>query len=283
MQNQIIKNSIDFLIFRLERSAVLRGRPDGTFILRQERRLIARCNEIWKKQMAFIIEQVKNISSLKQDNLQINALEDEVNRIVNNIPFKVALAEEVIAHMTTTMDKGGKSIIKELKLGKFGISWNLKNKKAIDFLNAKKTLELSNYRGNIHSTTKDRIKTILLDAANSGQSYQKTAQLIMEQGEAGVFSHARGQLIATREIGVAYEKGKNISAREFQDKYPDRVMKKWWRTVNDDKVTPECQDNQEQTDKAKGILLDEKFLSGDDTAPRTGNPRCRCKTDYQII
>lgn len=282
MQNQLIKNSIDFLIFRLERSAILRGRPNGTFILREERRLIARCNEIWKKQMDFVIKQAENISALKQDKLQTNAIEDEVNRIVNNIPFKAALVEEVVAHMSTSMDKGGQTSVKKLKLGKFGISWDIKNKEAITFLNEKKTLELSNKLGTIHATTKDRIKTILLDAANSGQSYQKTAQLIAEQGEAGVFSHARAQMIATREIGVAYEKGNNIPIHDFQEKYPDRPVKKWWRTVNDDRVTPECQDNQDQSDNANGIDLDKSFLSGDDIAPRYGNPRCRCHTEYQI-
>lgn len=232
--------------------------------------------------MAFVIEQAKNISTFKQDKLQTNALEDEVNRIVNNIPMKAALAEEVVAYMTTSMDKGGQSSVKKLKLGKFGISWNIKNKKAIEFLNAKKTLELSNKYGNIHSTTKDRIKTILIDAANSGQSYQKTAQLIAEQGEAGVFSHARAQLIATREIGVAYEKGNNIPVREFQEKYPDRTVKKWWQTVNDDRVTPECHANQEASDEKKGLELDKNFPSGDDVAPRYGNPRCRCFTKYEI-
>lgn len=278
----LLDESVQFLLFRLERSALLSKRPDGKYIDRQERRLISKLRTTWQKQQDFVLDRMKNVSVFRQRNFLNNALDDEIDRITNNLPGRDELVEDIIFYMRESMGRGGKTSVKNLKLAKFGISFDLQNKKAIDFLNAKKTLELSNYRGNIHTTTKDRLRKILLDAAKSGQSYQETAKLIAEQGQAGVFSFERGQLIATREIGIAYEKGKNIPVQEFQDKYPDRKVKKWWQTVNDDRVTPECKKNQEASEQRKGLDLAALFPSGDLTAPRAGNPRCRCFTYYQI-
>ena len=281
MQNQF-ENNADFLLFRLERNAVLAKRPNGKFINRQERRLISKLKGIWKWQAEYVIDKMKNVSIFRQQKVSANAVEDEFNRIINNLVGKQALTEEILFYMSVSMDKGGTTSVKKLKLLQFGISFDLKNKKAIDFLNAKKTLELSNYRGNIHSTTQDALRKILLDAANSGQSYQETAKLIALQGQAGVFSPARGQLIATREIGVAYETGNNIPIQDFQLKYPDREVRKWWQTVGDNNVTPECKENQEASDDAGGLNIAAPFPSGDDHAPRYGNPRCRCRTEYEI-
>lgn len=280
MHNEAVLSLANTLVFALERNVILSKRPDGKFLLRNERRMMAELNRVWKKQMNYVVEKLKNVSAFKQEENQIvvNATEDDINRIVNNLPYKEELTQSVILYMESAMERGGKTAVKKLNLGKFGISFSLQNKKAIDFLNAKKTLELSNYRGNIHATTKANISRILVDAAKSGQSYQKTAQLIMEQGKAGVFSPARGQLIATREVGVAYETGNNIPIREFQADNPDRSVMKYWQTVEDDRVTEECAANEDEGWKA----LAQTFDSGDDHAPRLGNPRCRCFTKYEI-
>lgn len=265
-------------MFRLERDAVLSKRPDGKFINRQEKRLMAKAKAYWKEQLNFVLEKSKNISAFKQNNIETNAIEDEVSRIVNNLPNRTELAEAIVLHMKTSLEKGGQTSVKKLKLGEFGISFTVENKKAIDFLNAKKNLELSNYKGNINATTKTRITEILTTAAKSGQSYEQTAKLITEQGEAGVFSPARAQLIATREIGVAYEEGNREPIDEFQEKYPDRTVQKFWQTVDDNKVTEECAANEAES----WIDLDEDFSSGDQNAPREGNPNCRCTTLYEI-
>lgn len=283
MHEPYFESNSEFLWFRLQRNAALSKRPDGKFIGRQERRLISKLRIVWDAQLAYILDKMKKVPAFRQENvISPNALEDDIDRITNNLPWNDTMVEEILFYMRGSMEKGGNSSVKKLKLTQFGISFDLKNQKAIDFLNAKKNLELSNKSGNIHSTTKDAINKILLDAAKSGQSYQETAKLIMEQGEAGVFSPARAQLIATREIGVAYETGNNIPVKDFQEKYPDRPIKKWWRTVGDDKVTPECQENQDVSDDSGGLELDAFFPSGDLTAPRAGNPRCRCHTEYEI-
>lgn len=271
---------IDDLRFSLSRNATTSSRVDGKFILRIEKRLIASLRREWKKQQQYILDGLGNISAFRQEknSIKINAIEDEIDRLVNNMPGREDVLARIIVQMTVAMDKGGRSIVKRMALAKYGISWSLQNKAAIDFLNAKKTLELSNYRGNIHATTKTKLIDILVKAAKSGQSYQKTAESIMNQGKAGVFSAARGQLIATREIGVAYEKGNNIPITDFQKENPDRLAEKYWQTVEDDSVTEECKENQ----KRGWIILAQNFPSGDKHAPRLSNPRCRCFTKYEI-
>ena len=83
-------------------------------------------------------------------------------------------------------------------------------------------------------------------------------------------------MIASNEIGHAYEQGNFIP---IQDAVAEgHKAKKEWSTVGDDKVTEECRDNQGMGK----IKHDKDFLSGDMTAPRAGNPRCRCTTLYEI-
>lgn len=276
--NQSVKDQADFLLFRLDRNAALSKRPDGKFIGRTEKRLILKLKKYWKGQMDYVLEKTKFISAFKQNNIAANTIEDDADWIVNNLPYRTEIAETIVLNMKTSLERGGKMVVKKMKLGQFGISFDIKNKRAIEFLKAKKTLELSNSRGNINGTTKERIAAILTKAAKSGQSYEETAKLIIEQGNAGVFSPARAQLIATREIGVAYEEGNREPIDEFSEKYPDREVKKYWQTVGDDRVTPECEANEDEG----WIGLDEDFPSGDQQAPRDGNPRCRCTTLYEI-
>lgn len=50
-------------------------------------------------------------------------------------------------------------------------------------------------------------------------------------------------------------------------------------TVGDDKVTYECNENARQ-----GRIIEMKaFTSGDNEAPRSTNPNCRCTTNYRIV
>lgn len=279
MQNQHLKILANWLIYNLERNAVADTRADGKFLLQTEKRLSKKTKTIFDKQLNWVLGKLKSIPELSQLKLKGNSLEDEIEDLVDDLPFKKELTNSIVASMSVGMDRGGKTIVKKLKLGKFGVVWSLKNKEAIKFLKDKRTLELSNKKGNIDDTTKTRITEIIYQAAKSGQSYQKTAKLIAEQGQAGVFSQARSQLIATRETRLAYEVGNRIPIDDFQTKYPDREILKRWSTVNDDNVTDECQANQDEG----WIGLDEPFDSGDEIAPRYGNPRCRCAIEYKIL
>ncbi len=271
---QSLENNEAFLLFRLQRNATMSKRPNGKFLLAIEKRFISKCSAIFKRQLNYVLEKAKEISTFRQSNYLKNSLEDEINRLVNNIPGKDDLVAEIVTVAKSAMERGGNYRVTEMKLGEYGISFSLQNKKAIDYLNAKKNLELSNYRGNITDVTKERIAEILTDAAKSGQSYQETAKLIMAQGDAGVFSPARSQTIATTEIGNAYEVGNRIPMDDFQEQNPDREVQKAWQT--DGETNDECAENEDEG----WINIDDDFPSGDQNP--LAHPNCECTTLYQI-
>lgn len=281
--NLRLNNLVTELIYRMQRNIAYKKRTDGRFLLVIEKRLVKRLDKVFKKQMKFVLDEVGKLSFFGENYLKNDAVDDtkeEIEDFVLAIPGQKEVTEEVISSMKSSMLKGGKSSVKYLKLFKFGISFDLRNEKAIEILTDRRKLELSNYKGNIHDTTKERILKILLDAAKSGQSYRTTAKLISAQGEKGVFSRNRGQLIATREIGRAYGEGNYIPVQEFSEQFPKRKTEKFWQTVEDDDVTEECEKNQ-----SKGwVPLDHVYETkgSDEFAPRKSNPRCRCFQKYQI-
>lgn len=281
LQPAQIQRLAEMLANRIAINLTQNKRPDAKYIDRQEKRMVKRINRIFEKQMNWVLREIKTLNVFKDENerkYQKNSVEGDLGRVMENLPEQEALTEVVLEFMEKSLEKGAKASIARLKLADFGISFDLKNERAVAFLEEKRTLELSNFRGNIHDTTKRTILDLLIDAANSGQSYQQTAKLIREQGEAGVFSQARGELIATREIGIAYGEGNNIPVAEFSQAYPDRKVEKSWQTVKDDRVTDKCRDNE----AAGWIPFDKRFSSGDEFAPRKTNPRCRCFSSYQI-
>ena len=221
---------------------------------------------------------MKALPAFQENAVRGNAWDQhEVERILANLPGKETLADAIVVTGSATMLKGGKNIVKKLKLGEFGISFTLKNPNAIRFLAAKKTLELSNFRGNISNTTKDRVQAIIVSAVDSGASYQQTAELIRDQATSGIFSKARGEMIATREAGVAYEQGNKIPVDEFRTKNPQYSVIKYWQTVEDDRVTETHKQNQDDG----WIDFGQAFSgTGDQQAPGSDNPRCRCFTKY---
>lgn len=273
------KNELEW---RLSRNASLLRRTDGKFIRAQEKRMAKRVALLFRKQANWLIEALKDVVPFKEG--EQNALEfQELETLLASLPFGPDVAEAVVGVMKTSVTKGGKTSTKALNLGQYGITFDALNAKALQFLGGKLSHELSNFRGNINQTTVTRISEILAEAAKTGQSYSKTAQLIRDQTDAGVFSQARAELIATREVGIAYEEGKRIPVQEFKQKFPGRVIEKAWQTVNDSKVTPTHKLNQQ-----KGwIFFEERWPSppngtGDLTAPASDHPRCRCFTKYRI-
>lgn len=265
------------------KNVALLSRKNGKFLRRQEIRLRNKVKKAFRKQMEWIVKEMKDLpiwpADEAQNRLDRNANEGDIQEFANNIPYKEEVVMSIYSSSSGSMDKGGKTIVSELKLGDFGISWSLANESAIRFLNNRRALELSNRQGTISDTTKTRILEILIDAAKSGQSYQKTAEFIRQQAEEGIFSQARAEMIATREIGVAYEEGKNIPLRDFQIAHPERPVEKFWQTVEDSKVTPTHRQNQD----AGWIDFASTFPgTGDLVAPGSDNPNCRCFTKYRI-
>lgn len=255
-------------------------RRDGKYMLVQEKRLQRLLMPIFNKQLQFVLQIMRDVPSLRENAIRTNSqadlnyLDDQLKRL----PGTTKLAETIIASAKMTLNKGGKRTVDELKLGKFGIAFDLKHPDAVKYINDKKTLQLSDYKGSINHTTKERIKTIISDGIAEGKSYSELATSIKSQGEAGVFSRARAELIASHELGEAYNTGQMIPVDELTARYPDVKVQKIWLTVGDDAVTEECEANGDEG----WIDYNEDFASGDFAPPRSLNPRCRCSWSQRI-
>lgn len=274
---------VNNMLWHYGRNLALMRRENGRFIRAQEARMRKRIEGILKKQMNWIVDKMKDLPGMSNNSIGYdrNTLDDRIDDMLNGMPGKKDLTETILIYSSTLMTKGANSITRSAEMRQFGISFDLKHPAAIKFLTDKKNLELSNHQGNIDSRTKNRIKTILIEAMSEGKSYNTTAQLIMAQGKNGVFSYSRAEMIAVREAAVAYEYGKQTPIKEFLAKDPTREVRKFWNTSGDSKVTEECRENERRSP----IAFNETFPNdgGEQSAPRSGNPRCRCWTTYQII
>lgn len=270
---------IEDYIWHLSRCAVS---ADDKFVQRQEKRMEKKLSKIFAEQEKWLVNKLKSFSRLSKNSIQTNDLDDDVDDLLSGMPGQKPLTTTIVFYSELGISRGGRRSMTDYALRKFGISFSVKHPEAVKYLKEKRVLELSNSKGTITATTKDRIKEIITDGVATGKSYQQVAQQIQQQGEAGVFSPARSKMIAVNEMGHAYEEGRKIPLQDFREKYPERNVKKWWMTRNDDRVTVECNDNQSASED-DGLDFDESFPSGDLEAPRTSNPRCRCTMRYKII
>lgn len=257
-------------------------RPNGKYLLRQEARLGAKTYRRFKAQQAWLLVATKSLSFFAEAKgvrrIETKTAYEDIDAILDDLPFQEDMVDDIVATARATYKKGAVQGVEELNMGKFGISFDLVNDEAVAYLEKLKTLQLSDFRGSINRQTKDKIRRILVESAETGRSYTETSKLIAAQGEAGVFSRARGELIAVNQTGRAYGQGNMDMVDAFRTE-TGSIVQKFWQTVDDDRVTAECATNEEQG----WIGYDDAFLSGDENAPREDNPRCRCVTTFRTV
>ena len=276
--NETIKQAKDYI----EHMAGELKQINGKFKVVSAARMQRKLQRSFKKQISWLVDRSQSLSFFNDKSvvriLQRKTTQDEIRKMLDDLPENDIIADAVASGGQTAYLKGAKTAVQQFSMAKVGIDLALINPDAIDYLNAKKTLHLSDYKGSISRTTKRAILKILTGAAESGQSYQDTAKQIMQQGDEGVFSYFRAQMIATNEIGHAYGEG-NHEMVDIYKQETGAIIEKCWLTVNDDQVTDECMANQDMG----WIGFDEHFDSGDSIAPRSSNPRCRCDCGYRHV
>lgn len=255
---------------------------NAKYRLVQEARLRTRLKRRFDQQMNWLIDEMQQLSFFKDNKavkfIDTKAAGDEIKKMAGDLPFNDEIAGEIVRVSRPVYLKGAKQAQADLKMGSGGIEFDLVNQDAVTYLQRLKDIHLSNFKGSISRETRRRIIKLLTEAADTGASYGETAKLIREQGKAGVFSRARGELIAVNQIGRAYGDG-NAKMIERYIQQTSALIQKMWITSEDALVTQECQDN-----KAMGwIGKDEQFKSGDRNAPRQSNPRCRCDTGWRQV
>lgn len=266
--------------FEIKAGAI--SRPYGKFLNRMEGRMRAKVARRFKAQKEWVIDKMASLSFFDDTKgiarLETKTIYDDVRNFVNGIPYNTDMVADIIAVARPSYRKGVDRGIRELDLGRFGVTFNLVNSEAVDYLRSIRDLHLSDFKGSIGRVTREKIRKILTESAETGRSYAETAKLIESQGREGVFSRARAELIAVNQVGHAFGQG-NLDIVESFIIETSSIVQKYWQTVNDDKVTPECQENQ-----SRGwIGFNESFPSKDDRAPRAGNPRCRCVTSFRMV
>lgn len=243
------------------------ARPNGRKLRRRERSLEREVQAELDRQRDRILSGYKKLVGKGKGKAFSTKKAGEIEDIFNEIDPEL-LIQIVLDHSQSAMEFGAQYRIKTDKLGEIGITFDLLNPLAVEYLETDRPLVLST----LEQTTKDEIIPILQEALDSGQSYNDTASQIRDSF---AFSSSRSQMIAVNEIGHAYEWGNYVPMKDAQTK--GYKIEKSWLTVGDDRVTEECHANE----RMSWILLDKPFDSGDDTAPRDSNPRCRCTTLYR--
>ncbi len=183
---------------------------------------------------------------------------------VFSLPIDAAVAK--------ALEYGGLAMIAELGMQ---MKFDLKNPRAVDYL---REYGADLVKG-INETTRDMLQTLITQAAEEGWSYKRTAEAIIERfeefgvGKPQAHIDSRAHLIAVTETGNAYEEGNRIIAKDLQD--AGLEMEKYWSTVEDDKVSEDCQENE----AAGWIKIDQSFPSGHQRPLRF--PGCRCECRYR--
>lgn len=273
-------NNINLVLEYLKAQVIsIKAASGGLFIRRQERRMAKKLTLIWENQMKYVVERLATFSAFKSHGMITKDFDSEMNALLVGMPDTRLLVDVLIQYIGIGMQRGGNDRIKEYDLGQFGISFDLASLEAQIILDARRRFELSPFKGTISSTTNQKIVEIVQTGLKDGLSYSEIAQKIVDQTKSGVFSYARGQLIATTEIGRAYGKGSLQMMTKITSKTGRRVNKKWI-SVGDLKVRTPHTINQEQG----WIEVTQRFIgTGDVQAPSEKDFNCRCTMGFEIV
>lgn len=252
----------------------------------QEKRMTKKLKFYFEKQMKWLIEKLADLDTFKNTDdegkkvrfIETKAIEDDIDGLLEQMPYNDKLVETMVVYSGGSLVKGGNYRIRKMKIGEVVGTFNLQTPEVKRYLQEMAELQLSNYRGAISRTTKNEVRKIVIKGAEEGASYSRISKLIQEQGKAGVFSQARGELIATREIGKAYGTGQNLVVNKYVAETGAIVVKDWL-TVGDNNVRDEHRLNEE----AGEIPLNDPFPgTGEDFAP-SADFGCRCVSSYRTI
>lgn len=129
----------------------------------------------------------------------------------------------------------------------------------------------------ILETSQEEAKRVIADWIFDWKSYTQIAEDIITKTSVWFLSPKRAELIAINTVGNAYEQWRKEAVQQLKNSWMQ--VRKYRSTVNDDKVTEECKENQDKW----WIWFNEAWPSWDTEAPRQKNPRCRCTTNYEVI
>lgn len=277
-----LNRSIEYALLYIQEKAGAAKRPSGAYLRKQELRLEKKVFARFKRQMNWVVEEAAKLPYFQEakavQRLVTKGVRDDVDDMLSALPENEEMVNDIGQTANDTFMRGARDINVKIGMSQLGVSFDLVNPEAVEYVRKLKDLQLSNFRGSIQRTTKGRIQQILVEGIEKGTSYGEIARKIRSQGNAGVFSRARAETIAVNQVANAYGTGTDEMVRKFNFE-TSSITEKSWQTVKDSQVTEECRKNEEQ-----GWLgMEEAFLSGDEHAPRQTNIKCRCVTAYRVV
>jgi hypothetical protein len=189
---------------------------------------------------------------------------------------KLDLTDPLQAAILDMLILGGGDLIKGLGIAadeqeELGVSWNLKNPRAVAYARQHAAEQVTK----INDTTRSYLNSMISQAVDEGWSYDRLSDSIGERFTefATGGDNPRSRRVAVYELGSAYEQGNFQAAGELKD--AGLKIEKKALTAGDDRVRPSHRDNA----AAGWIEIDDEFPSGDMTFP--SDPGCRCTTLYR--
>ena len=240
---------------------------------RHGKRLEAALRRAFKAQASLLVRKLRRVRGKFGEGFEGHA------RFINS-PLRESLGEadwmaiwyevqqETVKLFSEPLDEAVSQALKQGALASIGqvgmeLSFSLDNPRAVQYL---ENYGVDQIKGLNDTTLKDTLKDIIVQAADEGWSYTRSAQEIMDAFDG--MSAYRANLIATTEIGDAYVEGNMIVGRDLQD--GGLEMEKFWSTSGSNPCEDICGPNEE----AGWIPLDEDFPSGD--SQPLGHPGCHC-------
>lgn len=216
----------------------------------------------------------KRASALNEAVCRENLL-DDIPRIL--APIFADYAPEMVDHMVPVLQRAMGGGITQ-RLTDFGVtmSFDLRSPLAVDYLEKYAMQQVTK----IDATTMRSMQKIVTWGVTEGKSYTEMANRMVakfaEFGTAVPQKHLRNraELIATYEIGMAYESGSRQAVEALAAK--GLPIQKRWLTVGDDRVEETCLRNEAE----KWIPLKQPHRSGHQQP--LAHPACRCGELYQL-
>jgi hypothetical protein len=185
--------------------------------------------------------------------------DDIIDELFDNTSPNANMVTAIQSAVESAVSVGANTLIDQLDIDTV---FSLENPRAVDYLDE----YAAQLVAGIDEYSKQLLRDLLTNATEQGFSYQKTAKLI-EKMFTG-WSTNRAKLIATTEVGNAYQEGNLIVGKDLAAS--GVAIEKSWLTRGDDKVDPHCSANADQG----WIDVNTVFSSGVERP--LDHPRCRC-------
>lgn len=244
-------------------------------VLPLERRVQRALRSAWRGQAAAVRAALRRPWFEESRSLAEAISPDEADEVAAAVTADTALVAELQLVLVEAAGRGARDTGRELALA-LGADWAIENPAAVAWLSERGAARVAG----IDDVTRGYVRTILVQAADEGWSYQRTSKALRDRfvgfSARSPLGHVRnrGELIAITEVGEAYEHaGRQVALDLAAD---GLVIEKQWLTAADAKVCQVCAPAGMQD----WIGEDDVFTNGL-TGP-LGHPGCRCACTRRV-